>query len=46
MYNLYLYKGNKKFLLRNVANEERPIVERVLRANGWQVLVERIDGDD
>ena len=46
MYNLYLYKGNKKFLLRNVSSGERPIVERVLRANGWQVLVERIDGDD
>ena len=50
MFNLYLSKSDKRttkrILLRNVASEERPIVERVFKANGWQVLVERIDGDD
>ena len=46
MYNLYLSKSDKRttkrILLRNVASEERPIVERVFKANGWQVAIERM----
>ena len=46
MFNLYLSKGDKRttkrILLRNVASEDRPIVERVFKANGWQVTIERM----
>lgn len=50
MFNLYLSKGDKRttkrILLRNVREDELPVLKRVFLNNGWRVVIERIDGDD
>ena len=46
MYNLYLSKGaqrtTKRILLRDVHEDELPVLKRVFLNNGWRVVIEKV----